>query len=306
MVQPVSASQKIPKPKWLKVPFPGGPRYAWIKDKVVSLELSTVCEEARCPNIGECWNGGTATFMLMGDTCTRGCRFCSVHSAKEPAPLDEKEPQKLAETLGQMKLTYVVLTTVDRDDLPDQGAGHIAGCIRAVKIKNPELLIEILIPDFRGEMPLVQKVLKAKPSVLAHNIETVERLTDKVRDRRAGYHQSLEVLGYIKKMNPEQLTKSSIMLGLGETRDEVIQTMQDLRDQNVNFLTIGQYLQPSTKHLAVEHYVNPEEFRDLENLGQEMGFEYVASGPLVRSSYKAAEYFIERKLKNSSSGNYAT
>ena len=292
------STQRQPKPKWLKVPFPGGKRYSWIKDQVQDFNLSTVCEEARCPNIGECWNGGTATFMLMGDICTRGCRFCSVNTAKMPDPLDSEEPHKIAETLTKMNLSYVVFTTVDRDELPDQGATHIAQCIRIAQKANPDLLIEILMPDFRGEMDLVQHVIDAKPAVLAHNVETVERLTSKVRDPRAGYQQSLDVLDYIKKQNSKHYTKSSIMLGLGETHDEIVQTMEDLRKIDVNFLTLGQYLQPSRRHLEVERFVTPKEFKEFESIGESMGFEYVASGPLVRSSYKAAEFYIERKLRN--------
>ena len=287
----------VKKPPWLKVPFPGGERYSWIKIRSANLNLNTVCEEAKCPNIGECWNGGTATFMLMGDTCTRGCRFCSVNSAKNPGPLDTQEPKKLAETVKNMDLRYVVLTTVDRDDLPDQGASHIARCIRSTQRACPEMLIEMLMPDFQGNTKLVQQVINARPAVLAHNLETVRRLTPKVRDSRAGYDQSLDVLRYLKQHCPEGYTKSSLMLGVGERRAETLQAMEDLRDVGVDFLTIGQYLQPTKKHLKVENFVHPDEFNELARLGDKMGFEYVASGPLVRSSYKAAEFYIERKIR---------
>ncbi len=285
------------KPPWLKVPFPGGERYSWIKKRAANLNLSTVCEEANCPNIGECWNGGTATFMLMGDTCTRGCRFCSVKSAKNPEVLDVKEPKKLAETVKNLALKYVVLTTVDRDDLPDQGASHIARCIRSTQRACPEMLIEMLMPDFQGKTELVQQVINARPAVLAHNLETVRSLTDRIRDSRASYDQSLDVLRYLKQQCPDGYTKSSLMLGVGESRTETLQAMKDLRDAGVDFLTIGQYLQPSKKHLKVEKFMHPDEFDELALQGDKMGFEYVASGPLVRSSYKAAEFYIERKIR---------
>ncbi len=285
------------KPPWLKVPFPGGERYSWIKKRAANLNLSTVCEEANCPNIGECWNGGTATFMLMGDTCTRGCRFCSVKSAKNPGALDAEEPKKLAETVNNLALKYVVLTTVDRDDLPDQGASHIARCIRSTQRACPEMLIEMLMPDFQGKTELVQQVINARPAVLAHNLETVRSLTDRVRDSRASYDQSLDVLRYLKQQCPDGYTKSSLMLGVGESRTETLQAMKDLRDVGVDFLTIGQYLQPSKKHLKVEKFMHPDEFDELALQGDKMGFEYVASGPLVRSSYKAAEFYIERKIR---------
>ena len=210
--------------------FPGGKRYSWIKKSVANLKLSTVCEEANCPNIGECWNGGTATFMLMGDTCTRGCRFCAVKSAKSPGALDSEEPKNLAETVNKMDLKYVVLTTVDRDDLPDQGAAHIARCIRSTQRACPDMLIEMLMPDFQGKTELVQQVINARPAVLAHNLETVRSLTPIVRDARAGYDQSLQVLRYLKQNCPQGYTKSSLMLGVGESRAETLRAMEELRD----------------------------------------------------------------------------
>ena len=293
----VPAKHYSKKPPWLKVPFPGGDRYSWIKSRSTRLNLSTVCEEANCPNIGECWNGGTATFMLMGDTCTRGCRFCAVKSSKYPPALDADEPSKLAGTIKKMNLNYVVLTTVNRDDLPDQGASHIARCIKATQRTTPRLLIEMLMPDFRGEKELVQQIIDASPAVLAHNLETVRRLTPEVRDYRADYDQSLEVLRYLKTNCPEGYTKSSLMLGLGESRREILQAMDDMRDAGVDFLTIGQYLQPTRKHLKVLKFLHPDEFNELGQIGDQMGFDYVAAGPLVRSSYKAAEFYIERKIR---------
>ena len=293
----VPAKHYSKKPPWLKVPFPGGDRYSWIKSRSTRLNLSTVCEEANCPNIGECWNGGTATFMLMGDTCTRGCRFCAVKSAKYPPALDADEPSKLAGTIKKMNLNYVVLTTVNRDDFQDQGASHIARCIKATQRTSPRLLIEMLMPDFRGEKELVQQIIDASPAVLAHNLETVRRLTPEVRDYRADYDQSLEVLRYLKTNCPEGYTKSSLMLGLGESRREILQAMDDMRDAGVDFLTIGQYLQPTRKHLKVLKFLHPDEFNELGQIGDQMGFDYVAAGPLVRSSYKAAEFYIERKIR---------
>ncbi len=292
-----ATSPRTRKPAWLKVPFPGGERFNWIKEKSKTLKLATVCEEARCPNIGECWNSGTATFMLMGETCTRGCRFCSVNTAKRPGALDMEEPRNLAETITGMELTYVVLTTVDRDDLEDQGAGHIARCIRATRRANPQLLVEILMPDFRGDLSCVQQVIDTGAEVLAHNVETVERLTPRVRDPRAGYQQSLDVLKYLKDQAPERYTKSSLMLGLGETQDEVVEAMEAMRAVDVDFLTLGQYLQPTHKHLKVERFLPPEEFEELKTIGESLGFQYVAAGPLVRSSYKAAEFYIERTIR---------
>jgi len=293
----VPAKHYSKKPPWLKVPFPGGDRYSWIKSRSTRLNLSTVCEEANCPNIGECWNGGTATFMLMGDTCTRGCRFCAVKSSKYPPALDADEPSKLAGTIKKMNLNYVVLTTVNRDDFQDQGASHIARCIKATQRTSPRLLIEMLMPDFRGEIELVQQIIDASPAVLAHNLETVRRLTPEVRDYRADYDQSLEVLRYLKTNCPEGYTKSSLMLGLGESRREILQAMDDMRDAGVDFLTIGQYLQPTRKHLKVLKFLHPDEFNELGQIGDQMGFDYVAAGPLVRSSYKAAEFYIERKIR---------
>lgn len=285
------------KPPWLKVRAPGGERYAWIKQRSRELGLHTVCEEAHCPNIGECWGGGTATFMVMGEICTRGCRFCAVETRRRGAPLDRDEPANVARTIAEMKLNYVVVTSVDRDDLHDQGAGHFAACIREIRAAAPNTLIEVLIPDFQGREDLVALVAEAAPDVLSHNLETVERLTPRVRDPRAGYAQSLAVLGAVRRLQPDRLTKSSLMVGHGETELEMLQAMGDLRAAGVDFLTVGQYLRPSDRHLPVVEYVPPEVFERYRELGLSLGFKFVASGPLVRSSYRAGEFFIEEYLK---------
>lgn len=285
------------KPEWLQVRPPSGDAYAHLKGLLRGSKLHTVCEEAHCPNVWECWGGGTATIMLLGDVCTRGCRFCAVASGTPRGMLDPDEPRKVAEALAELDLSYVVLTSVDRDDLPDGGAGHFAATIREIKRLNPGVLVEALIPDFQGQLADVRTVVEAGPDVLDHNLETVRRLQDTVRDRRAGYAQSLAVLRGAKPMRPGLFTKSSLMLGLGETREEVLEAMQDLRANDVDFLTLGQYLRPSSWHLPVERFVPPEEFEDLRALGEEMGFAYVAAGPLVRSSYRAGEFFLERAIR---------
>lgn len=291
---------KTRKPSWLKVKLPTGAkqeRFARIRGRARELGLSTVCEEAQCPNIGECWGGGTATFMVMGSICTRGCRFCAVNTRRNGNPLDPDEPRNVAVAIAEMELDYVVVTSVDRDDLPDGGAGHFAACIEEIHELNPSTMVEVLIPDFSGDRDLLNKVVQAKPEVLAHNVECIERLTATVRDPRAGYQQSLDVLKAAKELGSEY-TKSSIMVGLGETEEEVLNCMQDLQAVGVDFLTVGQYLRPSAKHLALQRYVTPDEFENYEKLGLEMGFTYVASGPLVRSSYKAGEFFIHRHIQD--------
>lgn len=257
------------------------------------LKLATVCQEAKCPNIGECWAGGTATFMLMGEVCTRGCRFCAVKTGNPKGKLDEQEPEKVGETIAQLNLEYVVLTSVNRDDLPDQGSGHFARTIQTLKKNDPDLIVEVLTPDFRGREDLVKILVDAAPDVFAHNVETVERLTSKVRDPRAGYRQSLDVLAQVKKFNPKMYTKSSIMLGLGETDEEILQAMRDLREVGCDVITFGQYLQPTRRHLKVIEFITPEKFKFWEETALAMGFMYCASGPLVRSSYKAGEFFIK-------------
>jgi len=296
--------RKGSKPPWLKVKMPGSPRYVQIKDKARSLRLSTVCEEARCPNIGECWSSGTATFMVMGDTCTRGCRFCAVKTSRRPPALDPEEPANIAATIREMDLDYVVITSVDRDDLADGGAGHFAAVIAETRKVSAKTMLEVLIPDFQGNLDQLLTVIEAEPEVIAHNIETVRRLTHPVRDPRAGYDQSLDVLRAIKRIDPDRYTKSSIMVGLGETEDEVVQTMRDLREAGCDFLTVGQYLRPTPRHLKLVEYVTPEQFERYREIGEALGFAYVASGPLVRSSYKAGEFFIrdyvQRRLNLSS------
>lgn len=287
------------KPPWLKVRMPGSPRYREIKGRARELRLATVCEEARCPNIGECWEGGTATFMVMGDTCTRGCRFCAVNTSARPDPLDPMEPFNLAQAIAEMALDYVVITSVDRDDVADGGAGHFASCIQQVRAQAPGTMVEVLTGDFQGNVGHLLKVVMAEPDVFAHNVEAVERLCPRVRDPRASYRQSLEVLANVKTMDPGRFTKSSIMVGVGETEDEVVQCMRDLREVGVDFLTVGQYLKPkqSPQYLDIEAWITPEQFKAYEQIGLELGFGYVASGPLVRSSYKAAEFFIRRHVQ---------
>ncbi len=286
-------SPVLPKPDWLKVRAPGGENYIRIKEMLGELKLATVCQEARCPNIGECWAGGTATFMIMGDTCTRGCRFCNVKTGNPKGLLDPLEPEKVAYSISQMNLEYVVITTVDRDDLPDQGAEHFARTIRTIKKLAPHLIVEILAGDFRGEQKWIQLLNEARPDVYAHNIETVERLTPRVRDPRATYRQSLRVLEMVKEQDPTRYTKSSIMLGLGESEEEVLQTLKDLRQVGCDVVTFGQYLQPTARHLKVIEYITPQKFTEWQATAESMGFLYVASGPLVRSSYRAGEFFMK-------------
>jgi lipoic acid synthetase len=282
------------KPEWLKIRPPSGGRYFELKKISESMQLATVCEEARCPNISECWAGGTATFMVMGEVCTRGCRFCAVKTGNPNGWLDHEEPDKLASVISKANWEYVVLTSVDRDDLPDGGAEHFARCVTAIKQACPEIVVEVLIPDFQGQEEPLKTLLASNPNVVAQNIETVERLTHPVRDRRAGYQQTLTLLQRIKTWRPDVFTKSSIMLGLGETDDEVLQCMADLRAHGVEILTLGQYLQPTQKHLSVERFITPEQFKNWEQVAEkELGFLYCASGPLVRSSYRAGEFFIK-------------
>ena len=285
------------KPEWLRVKPPSGENYVHLKGLFRSLDLHTVCEEAHCPNVWECWGGGTATIMLLGDTCTRGCRFCAVKSGNPHGLLDLDEPRKVAMALAEMDLTYVVLTSVDRDDLPDGGAGHFARTVREIKARRPDMIVEALIPDFQGDLEAVRTVVDAGVDVLDHNVETVPRLQALVRDRRANYSQSLAVLRGAKDVRKDLYTKSSIMLGLGEAREEILATMRDLRAAKVDIVTLGQYLRPSTWHLPVKEYVPPETFDELRIAGEAMGFLYVAAGPLVRSSYRAGEFFMEKVIR---------
>ncbi|MCZ6689903.1 MAG: lipoyl synthase [Planctomycetota bacterium] len=285
------------KPEWLKVRAPGGDAYRRIKRLLRERSLHTVCEEARCPNMGECWGGGTATIMLMGDVCTRGCRFCAVKTGNPRGRLDRDEPRKVSEVISTLGLKYLVLTSVDRDDLPDGGAAHFAETVRRLKSQDPGLLVEVLIPDFAGDRAALGAVLGAGPDVLAHNLETVRRLTPSVRDRRAGYDPSLDLLRSAKEIRPGIHTKSSIMLGLGETDVETLEAMADLRSAGVDILTLGQYLQPTPRHSEVVEFIRPERFDALAVEGRAMGFLYVASGPLVRSSYRAGEFFLEGILQ---------
>ena len=286
----------IKKPAWLRVRAPAGENYTKVKQSLRSLNLHTVCEEARCPNISECWGTGTATIMIMGDICSRGCRFCAVNSGK-PVLLDTGEPERVAKAIKEWGLRYVVITSVCRDDLEDGGAEHIAKTIKAIKLLCPTIIVESLIPDFRGDDGSIIKIVKSEPEVISHNIETVLRLTPKVRDARASYEQSLSVLKKIKDINSLIYTKSSIMLGLGESEEEVIQTIMDLRSVGVSILTIGQYLQPTPKHLPLIEFIAPEKFNWFRAIAERMGFVYVASGPLVRSSYRAGEFFLEKICK---------
>jgi lipoyl synthase len=300
-------------------------RYQKVKESLRDLKLHTVCEEAQCPNIGECWNGGTGTIMLLGDTwydmavlgqefdisgfpsyiyvalfvfSTRGCMFCAVKTdAKPPAP-DAFEPFKTAEAVTAWGVDYIVLTSVDRDDIPDGGASHFALTVQLLKEKKPDLLVECLVSDFAGMLSSVETLAKSGLDVYAHNVETVERLQPFVRDSRAGYQQSLSTLKHAKIVQPGLYTKSSIMLGLGETDDEVIQTMKDLRAIDVDVVTFGQYLRPTEKHLSVVEYVTPQKFDYFRQMGEELGFKYVASGPMVRSSYKAGEFYLEHMIKS--------
>jgi lipoic acid synthetase len=289
------------KPEWLKMRPPSGERFTEIKQTLRDHDLHTVCEEASCPNMGECWSGadgsaGTATFMLLGDRCSRGCNFCDVQTGGMEA-LDEDEPENVASAVTEIGLDYVVLTSVDRDDLPDQGAGHFARTIREIKRRDPDTLVEVLIPDFQGEEELVGKIIDAEPDVIAHNVETVERLQWPVRDRRAGYEQSLSVLEQAARES-DAYTKTSLMLGVGEYHHEVYQTMRDLRSVGTDIVTFGQYLQPSRSHLEVSEFVHPDAFETYRRIAEEeLDFLYCASGPMVRSSYRAGELFVESVLR---------
>lgn len=282
----------IKKPEWLKTTIPTGSTFFDIKRDLRAKNLYTVCEEAKCPNINECWTSNTATFMILGDVCTRGCRFCNVKTGNPQGWLDEDEPRKLAESITIMKLKYVVITMVDRDDLEDFGAAHINKVFQRIRSESPQTAIEFLGGDFRGETAPLETVLLSKPEVYAHNIETVERLTPRVRDRRATYRTSLASLKKVKEIADYPVfTKSALMLGLGETKEEVIQSLKDLREYDVDFITIGQYMRPTKKHLSIKRFVHPNEFNEYATIAADLGFKSVASGPLVRSSYRAREFY---------------
>ena len=293
------------KPSWLKVPLPGGEGYSRLKRMTRELGLHTVCEEARCPNIGECWSGDSATMtiMVLGDECTRRCRFCAVKTVDEAAAPDPSEPENVGRAIAELNPGYVVITSVDRDDLPDGGAAHYAACVREVHERAPRTIVETLIPDYTGA-PLAT-LLGAAPEVLAHNVEVVPRLQRKIRDPRCSFERSLETLAGAKELSAEVVTKSSLMLGLGESHDEVIDSMQRLRGVNCELLTLGQYLRPTKNHAPVREYVTPERFDEYRALGEEMGFLHVAAGPLVRSSYKAGELFAERFIRERRMANSA-
>lgn len=301
----ISPPRFAPKPPWLKVRAPGGDVYHGLKETLRSLDLHTVCEEARCPNVGECWREGTATVMLLGDVCTRGCRFCAVTTGDPRGAVDSREPEHVARAIAKLELQYVVMTMVNRDDLLDGGAEHVGRTVRRLRELRSDILIEILVGDFCGRLDAVDVACDANPDVFAHNIETIDRLTRTVRDVRSNYRQSLNVLARAKERgrafatDPERrpmLTKSSIMVGLGETDEEVVGAMRDLREAGVDIVTIGQYLRPSAKHHEVVRFVPPETFADYEREAKALGFLYAACGPLVRSSYKAAEVFLRSLL----------
>lgn len=277
-----------PRPAWLKVRFLGGENYQDLKRIMRSLDLHTVCESARCPNQGECWEHRTATFMILGDICTRSCGFCAVSSGRPAGPPDEDEPERVAQAVEQMRLKYAVVTSVNRDDQPDGGAGIFARTIDEIRARVPGCRVEVLIPDFRGDWNALGTVMAAKPDVLNHNMETVPRLYRRVR-KGAVYERSLELLKRAGEMAPNVATKTGMMLGLGETREEVLQAMQEIAAQGTHILTLGQYLQPTPEHLPIERYVHPDEFAEYKRLGEKMGFKHVESGPLVRSSYHAFE-----------------
>lgn len=288
-------------PPWLRIQPPSGEElklFGKVSKTLSDLKLNTICETGKCPNKAECWGCGTTTFLIMGNVCTRNCRFCNSATAARGEKLDESEPQKISDAVKQLGLSYVVITSVDRDDLPDQGAEHIAATIRAIKKGNPMVLVEALIPDFRGNKALLEKVVQAKPDVLSHNIEVVKELQKTTRDARANYEQSLNVLANAKKINPSIVTKSSLMIGLGETEEQIEQAMNDLLEVGVEMLTIGQYLQPSSRCLSVKEFIAPEKFEEFRKTGLKKGFKAVVCAPFARSSYKAGELFAKQLIKD--------
>ncbi len=293
-----SGEPRQPLPPWLRAELPGGERYREIKRNLRERGLFTVCEEAQCPNIGECWREGTATLMLMGEVCTRTCRFCAVKFDRAPPPLDSEEPQKAAEQVAVMGLDYVVMTSVNRDDLQDGGAAHLRACVEAVRARNPPTLVEVLMPDFEGRAGDVATVVAGGPHVYAHNVETVERLTPRVRDRRASFAQSLGTLAAARAAAPQVVTTSSIRIGLGEPDAEVRAALRALREVDCDAVTLGQYLRPSPWHHEVVRFAEPAEFDAWAEEARGLGFRFVASGPLVRSSYKAGELYLRGIVKD--------
>jgi len=279
------------KPSFLKSKIPKGDNYVQVKKSLREKGLFTVCEEAKCPNLSECWSSKTATMMILGDTCTRACKFCNVKTGNPKGLLDADEPKKASEMVELMDLNYIVITSVDRDDLPDFGSGQFAAVVERVNKDFPKVNVEVLVPDFAVVPEHMHTLAKSNPFVIAQNIETVERLTHPVRDRRAGYDKTLNALKFYNENYPDIATKSSIMVGLGETKEELVQTMTDLRNVGVKIVTFGQYLRPSLSHLEVQRYYEPHEYDHLKKIAYDIGFEFVASGPMVRSSYKAADYF---------------
>ena len=275
------------KPKWLRIKSQNSSKFRELKEIVSHKKLHTVCEEAMCPNIQECWSHGTATFMLLGSVCTRACKFCAVDTGNPKGQIDAKEPEKVANSIAQMNLKYAVLTSVNRDDLEDGGAMHFAQTVVSIKKEAPGVIIEALVPDFLGKRESIETLLDSNVEVFAQNLETVNRLTHQVRDHRAGYEQTLEVLAYAKTYSPKTISKTSLMLGLGESEDELLESFNDIRSAGVDVLTLGQYMRPTINHLPVERWYSPEEFQYMKKLALDIGFKEVASGPLVRSSYRA-------------------
>ena len=284
------------KPKWLRIKSQNSSKFRELKEIVSHKKLHTVCEEAMCPNIQECWSHGTATFMLLGSVCTRACKFCAVDTGNPKGQIDAKEPEKVANSIAQMNLKYAVLTSVNRDDLEDGGAMHFAQTVVSIKKKAPGVIIEALVPDFLGKRESIETLLDSNVEVFAQNLETVNRLTHQVRDHRAGYEQTLEVLAYAKTYSPKTISKTSLMLGLGESEDELLESFNDIRSAGVDVLTLGQYMRPTINHLPVERWYSPEEFQYMKKLALDIGFKEVASGPLVRSSYRADK--IAHLIKN--------
>ena len=281
------------KPPWIKLRLPSSGEYSRVRAILRKYKLNTVCEDSLCPNLAECWGSGTFTLMILGRICTRACKFCAIKTGNPGGVVDRDEPRRVAEAVKELGMEYVVITSVTRDDLPDGGASIYAETIRRIKSSTPNVKVEVLIPDLNNDVDALSQIVREKPDVIGHNIETVKRLTKIVRDPRAGYEKSLKTLKIVKELAPEIYTKSSIMLGLGETEEEVVAAMRDLRKVGVDILTLGQYLQPTRQHLPVVEYVHPEKFEKLKKIGEELGFLSVAAGPLVRSSYKAAEYFAK-------------